>query len=626
MGATESSPCETLLNSREVVLVSSPDDLPAVLPDDKIIGFDCEWTTKCTTVCVLQLAFKDVCYVCQVVNWQVLPGCLVDVLSSPDTVLVGVGIDQDASRMLHTFGVACQPLVDLRSLVQMFYPHLSGRGLKILSQHLLKADISELKHKALTCSDWAHVPLRKEQIQYAALDAIVSLDLAYFLYNKSVDSQTGTLRNAVNFAHSCAVNPLRLLLRTVTPVVGSRGGCPRAKSLRDIQRLTDTIMMTSCITAKPKQRQKFSAWLAESLATTHRKCVQRYRDQHPDNAQNTISTYLLNYSGKFHGLSMPTGNDGRPGLAGAVRVNTADRSGKATVTYRRACKQGQHYHNIVIQAVDGTPLSGCDQKKAEWYLSKGLAEIIEEEPRLVIRLNFQPQVQRGEAGLEFRTGDHQDICVICGRDKSLIKHSIVPNAYLRHLSLERFNHFYSHDVVLVCATCKPRADSNTFNHKLRLAAMHQAPINGLGEPKIVNNELRDVVVVAGALQRHKLCQAAETKKTGKRAINLPPERIAEFRAKLAVHFGTNDFTDEDIEELATTVWREPNPDFKSHEELVCTSVGDSGPAIGNFIRDWRETFIRVLKPQHLPQGWSVEFNLSNFHENGGKGTRRKYSD
>mmetsp|Transcript_39561 Transcript_39561/g.60452 ORF Transcript_39561/g.60452 Transcript_39561/m.60452 type:complete len:80 (+) Transcript_39561:22-261(+) len=77
-------------------------------------------------------------------------------------------------------------------------------------------------------------------------------------------------------------------------------------------------------------------------------------------------------------------------------------------------------------APDGFCLSTCDKRKAQWYLSKGLAEVKQEDP-LVIKLKFEPcdtfsnrekarKLDIEDPDEEFYISERVTQCVVCGSD------------------------------------------------------------------------------------------------------------------------------------------------------------------------------------------------------------------
>lgn len=55
-----------------------------------------------------------------------------------------------------------------------------------------------------------------------------------------------------------------------------------------------------------------------------------------------------------------------------------------------------------------------------WYVDKGLADVVSEEPNFVVRLNFQPNgvTEKGQEEFdidnEYYATDRKNACVVCG--------------------------------------------------------------------------------------------------------------------------------------------------------------------------------------------------------------------
>ena len=110
-------------------------------------------------------------------------------------------------------------------------------------------------------------------------------------------------------------------------------------------------------------------------------------------------------------------------------------------------------------APDGFCLSNCDRKKAQWYVDRGLADVLNEDDPFTIMLKFEPSnMQRsrisGEEDRddEFYVADRRNQCVICGKDEDYARFFIIPTLYRTHLPDELKSH-RSHDIVLMCFNC-----------------------------------------------------------------------------------------------------------------------------------------------------------------------------
>lgn len=91
------------------------------------------------------------------------------------------------------------------------------------------------------------------------------------------------------------------------------------------------------------------------------------------------------------------------------------------------------YHNCYLQAPDGETLCTCDKKKAEWYVSKELGEVVSEDP-FTVKLKFEPAgrtLGEGPCG-KFYTLVKENQCVVCGRPDKFIKKNVVPREYRKY--------------------------------------------------------------------------------------------------------------------------------------------------------------------------------------------------
>ncbi|KAH0620703.1 hypothetical protein JD844_021392 [Phrynosoma platyrhinos] len=77
------------------------------------------------------------------------------------------------------------------------------------------------------------------------------------------------------------------------------------------------------------------------------------------------------------------------------------------------------YDNCFLHAPDGQPLCTCDRKKAQWYLDKGIGELVSMDP-FIVRLQFEPS-GRPESKVDYYLTVKQNLCVVCGKTESYIR-------------------------------------------------------------------------------------------------------------------------------------------------------------------------------------------------------------
>lgn len=122
--------------------------------------------------------------------WRSIPESLREFLSDPHYLKLGVGIDQDAARLLEDWGLVVRGWIDLRHLcvdlcIQFSdYYQMRQMGLKKMAEGLFgSTTISTImpmnikKVRAIAWSDWNAIRLREEQIRYAAWDAQIAVDI-----------------------------------------------------------------------------------------------------------------------------------------------------------------------------------------------------------------------------------------------------------------------------------------------------------------------------------------------------------------------------------------------------------------------------------------------------------------
>lgn len=136
-----------------------------------------------------------------------------------------------------------------------------------------------------------------------------------------------------------------------------------------------------------------------------------------------------------------------------------------------------------MEAPDGEVLCTCDKRKAEWYVEKGLASKIADDP-LRIRLTFEPAGRAvGEVG-KYYTIAKENHCVVCGKTDNLIRKNVVPREYRKHFPVVMKNHT-SHDVLLLCVVCHQVSNIKDLSLRLKLAQLCDAPIQSQENTKVI---------------------------------------------------------------------------------------------------------------------------------------------
>lgn len=235
------------------------------------------------------------------------------------------------------------------------------------------------------------------------------------------------------------------------------------------------------------------------------------------------------------------------------------------------------YENLRVLDKDGNLMFRCNRDKAEWYLSRGLARKLSETD---FQLTFEPR-GRGMASCAYCLEDRRNVCVVCGADRDLSRHHVVPRCYRRHLPRDVKRDHY--DVLLLCVGCHVEYEKRANPLRKSLALRHDAPLGDDGGQR------------AGELRQHKLAWALD-----RYWDKIPPGRRAEMLSELGGLAG-GDVGRGDLPGL----WRRNSRrrrEKREHGRLVVAGIED----VQAFIEQWRAHFLATMKPRFLSDKWTVE--------------------
>lgn len=175
----ESCGIEIILANSHVTMDSALDKLQKSMQDG-IIGVDLEWRPddghrKDSKVALIQLASATVCVLirCKFFNDK-LPPALARFFADSSCTFVAFSWDSnDEYKMRRSFGIGKEcfsNFIDLRHVAEELGYY--GCGLATLTKHVLGVRLQ--KARTISQSNWARQNLTPAQIQYAALDALLT--------------------------------------------------------------------------------------------------------------------------------------------------------------------------------------------------------------------------------------------------------------------------------------------------------------------------------------------------------------------------------------------------------------------------------------------------------------------
>ena len=177
---------------------------------------------------------------------------------------------------------------------------------------------------------------------------------------------------------------------------------------------------------------------------------------------------LINFKTKLAVHSAPKQNEHKKNCKEFTRKSSRDLFVK-----KFSCK-APVYHNCRIYANDGRLLCYCDRKKLEWYMNRGLAKLVEDEPPAIMLL-FEPKGRPEDEGNDFYIQTKKNICVGCGEGNHYLRYRIIPSCYRVHFP-EHLKSHRSHDIVLLCVDCHEVAHAAAERYKKQVASEFGIPL------------------------------------------------------------------------------------------------------------------------------------------------------
>jgi hypothetical protein len=238
------------------------------------------------------------------------------------------------------------------------------------------------------------------------------------------------------------------------------------------------------------------------------------------------------------------------------------------------------FDNCLILAPDGQPTGRCEKKRIDWYLERGLADKVADDP-ITIKLKFEPSGRRGMKD-PWTLLPKPNHCVVCGATEDLNRHHVVPWSFLRHMPNSHKKH-NSHDVLPTCTSCHTKYEEESQKKRKHFSELYGIPLSGMKE------NFRDEMYVRGlarSLTEH--------------GDKIPPGRIVVMKLLLQEALGHVP-TDAEIKELAKLKPKPPSSG-QGFGAQVMAQVKD----FDEFAKFWRQHFLDTMKPKFMPDYWRVD--------------------
>ncbi|NP_001083214.2 exonuclease 3'-5' domain containing 2 [Xenopus laevis] len=518
-----------------------------------VLGMDCEWVSvdeKASSVSLLQMAsFSGFCVLVRLPQLTssgcTIPKTLLELLANSSVLKVGVGCWEDSSKLLNDYGLSVKGCVDIRYLAMRHRRDIlqNTLSLKSLSETILSFPLD--KSFQLRCSNWDVEELTQDQAKVSSIQPDMQT-------RSRTCSESHSLFQYPSAKVLYAARDAQVSVALFLHLLGFFSAdlpCPWEPLLGKCQGLID-------IPFKGKGNGISNGEVSGSLKQRKEKAG----DQSTQNSQ-----------------------DSDP------RRNKRKQLG---VGY--SARKSPLYDNCFLHAPDGQPLCTCDRKKAQWYLDKGIGDLVSAIP-FIVKLRFEPS-GRPESNADYYLTIKENLCVVCGKRESYIRKNIVPHEYRRHFPVQMKDH-NSHDVLLLCTSCHAVSNYYDSNLKQKLAEEFNAPIGCEEGVRLLEDPIRRQVRSAARALLN--------------VANLPKCRKEELISEIKAFYNMEDVTEETIKEAAGLETRLFNETYTPHGLKVVQTFALGGlRPLMELEKRWRQHFLDTMHPKHLPQQWSVDHNHS----------------
>ncbi|XP_047308918.1 uncharacterized protein LOC124912354 [Impatiens glandulifera] len=157
-----------------------------------VVGIDCEWKPNYikggtpNKVSIMQLATEKEVFIFDLIKLaedvpDTLDHCLTRIFQSPRILKLGYNFQCDMKQLSRSYGgFGCFKHYDMLLDIQNVFKEPSG-GLSGLAQKILGAGLNKTRRN----SNWEQRPLHQNQLEYAAMDAVVLIHIFYHVRNHS---------------------------------------------------------------------------------------------------------------------------------------------------------------------------------------------------------------------------------------------------------------------------------------------------------------------------------------------------------------------------------------------------------------------------------------------------------
>ncbi len=648
---------EQLLNKKKKlnyrIIKSTKDFLQyfEFLKQSKIIGIDTEYHKGKKykgTLCLIQLYIQNFSF-----------ALIIDLISLSETSKLEIGkllneilSDNKIEKVFHAcyndiewikdeFGIEIHNIFDTQEMHQIAsHSNTHLKNLVDLLKIYLNINMNNEEKKKFQTSNWYERPLKQNQLIYAANDSLFLIKLRnkiaekinddkkieeekkkfeFNLYNSSKKEKNIKQANNFFIDNLTKINTdyFNNIKKLFSDLINLTDEYSKEQNINSELILNMKTIYKICVKL-PKTKEE----ILEILSTKYSEETIKTHKNFYDKISSFIISKTENLEKQEKNLTLS-----ETSKKNELLRNLKKKANRQSTLEKFSCKT-PIYENCKMLAPDGKQLCYCDNKKMNWYISRNLAIIINENPP-IFKLLFEPNAkgcvdEKGEQS-DFYISSRKNCCVICGKDNNYMRFHIVPFIY-RQFFPENMKSHKSHDVALLCFDCHEKCCKSYEEKKKIIAEKFKVPLNLISdEQKSYKNEEDFVKKCKVAYKSWNVIPNESRENLLKKIYELYIYLIeSKFDDNIIKLFQENNYINtiksfNDITYDFCNKFKDykyqimKNADKKNvHGKLVIEKVKD----IREFIREWRMYFVETFKPKFLPKEWSIDHEMiRTFGEN-----------
>jgi len=267
--------------------------------------------------------------------------------------------------------------------------------------------------------------------------------------------------------------------------------------------------------------------------------------------------------------------------------------------------------NWEFYSPDGRHMFTGGDKKATWYLERDLAVEI---GKGKVQLTFEPKGNGFEENEVFGKSVRETICVVTGVEDGLQRHHIVPYCYRTYFP-EKYKSKNHHDVVLINYEKHSEYEILATQYKDELAREFGIPtiselniayttkLREVGKPNaILLSTLHSIFKAHDKIDRETLLDKLKQISEG---TGIPFKTVCGYNY---IQLYKMYLLLKEEHSKRQYEFKQNNRQQYDHGYHMIKKL-DTEKKIMGFVKLWRTHFIETMKPEYMPNGWSVDFRI-----------------